>query len=154
SVQFTDGGAIEAIVRPIPIVVGRMRVDFFPEGGDLIAGQPNRVYFTARTTIGKPAEGKGRIVDAAGKTVVEMATLARENKPAGNQGMGAFTFTPTAGQRYEMIIDSPPGLVLRPALPAVKGDGVVLRVDTGVTNDAQPITATVRNFGEKRKLLT
>ena len=41
------------------------------------------------------------------------------------------------------MIDSPPGLVLRPALPAVKGDGVVLRVDTGVTNDAQPVTATV-----------
>ena len=43
---------------------------------------------------------------------------------------------------------------MRTSLPAVKGDGVVLRVDTGVTNDAQPITATVRNSGEKRKLLT
>src|SRR5262249_48154341 len=47
SLQCTDGGNIETIVRPIPIVVKKLHVDFYPEGGDLVAGVPNRVYFQA-----------------------------------------------------------------------------------------------------------
>ena len=53
--------SVETIVRPIPIVLKKLQVEFFPEGGDLVAGLPNRVYFQARTPLGKPAELKGTL---------------------------------------------------------------------------------------------
>src|SRR5262249_48981968 len=54
SLDFTDGGSKETLVRPIPLVLKKLHVDFYPEGGDLVAGVVNRVYFQARTTLGKP----------------------------------------------------------------------------------------------------
>src|SRR5262249_29408063 len=69
SVVFTDGANQETLVRPIPVVLKKLNLEFFPEGGDLVAGVPNRVYFQARTTLDKPAELQGQIVDAAGKAV-------------------------------------------------------------------------------------
>jgi len=153
SVQFTDGGNVETIVRPIPIIIRRLRVDFYPEGGDLVAGEPNRVYFQSRTPIGKPAELKGHLLDSKGQAVAEVQTLADEKEPAANQGMGTFTFTPQAGEKYELKIDSPAGIKVQYPLPVIKAEGVVLRVDSGVTNDAEPLKATVWSAGQKRKLL-
>src|SRR5262249_55078318 len=71
SVNFDDGGSIETLVRPIPIVLKKLQVEFFPEGGDLITGVPNRVYFQARTMLGKPAELRGRIVDQDGQVAID-----------------------------------------------------------------------------------
>ncbi|HMC89552.1 MAG TPA: zf-HC2 domain-containing protein, partial [Gemmataceae bacterium] len=70
SVQFSDGANVEPLVKPIPIALKKLEVEFFAEGGDLVAGVPNRVYFQARTMLGKPAELQGRIVDQDGKVVV------------------------------------------------------------------------------------
>src|SRR5208283_227405 len=75
AVQFTDGANVETIVRPIPIIVKKLQVEFFPEGGDLVAGVPNRVYFQVRTTLNKPAELTGRLVDPQGNTVSSVQTL-------------------------------------------------------------------------------
>src|SRR5262249_19158419 len=56
NVAFTDGGSIESLNKPIPIALKKLDIEFFPEGGDLVAGAPNRVYFQARTTLGKAAD--------------------------------------------------------------------------------------------------
>ena len=37
TVQFTDGANLETLVKPIPIVLKKLDVEFFPEGGDLVA---------------------------------------------------------------------------------------------------------------------
>ena len=74
SVKFNDGGSIDTIVRPVPVVVNKLEVEFFPEGGDMIAGVPNRVYFQSRTTLGKPAEIKGRIVDETNAVACDVET--------------------------------------------------------------------------------
>src|SRR5262245_54463936 len=139
SVTFNDGGNTETIVRPIPIVVRRIRVDFYPEGGDLVAGVPNRVYFAARTPLGKPAEVRGRVLDAKGQSVAEIQTLGDEKVIEANQGLGVFSFVPAAEQRYELQIDSPVGIPYRAELPAVKPAGVVLRVEAGAASSAEPI---------------
>ena len=49
-----------------------------PEGGDLVAGLPNRVYFQARTTLGKPADLKGRVLEDGPKArLLNSETLTR-----------------------------------------------------------------------------
>src|SRR5262249_8362121 len=45
SVNVQDGSDTEAIVRPIPLVTKTLKVEFFPEGGEMIDGVNGRVYF-------------------------------------------------------------------------------------------------------------
>jgi hypothetical protein len=151
AVQFTDGGNHETVVRPVPIVLKKLLIEFFPEGGDLVAGVPNRVYFQARTTLNKPAELRGRVVDAQGATVAALQTLNDDALPGVNQGMGAFEFVPEAGRAYELKIDTPIGVEGRYSLPAARPDGVVLNIPTGVVTDK--IHAVVRSAGSERRLL-
>lgn len=153
SITFNDGGNVETIVRPIPIVLNKLQVEFFPEGGDLVAGVRNRVYFQARTMLDKPAELRGRIVDDAGQVQAEARTLNDPNEPGVNQGMGRFEFTPQAGRAYELKIDSPTGIEGEFALPKVKDDGVVLTIPTGVTTDHDPIRVVLNSPRSDLRLL-
>jgi hypothetical protein len=150
SVQFTDGGNTETIVRPIPLVLKKLLVEFFAESGDLLADVPNRVYFRVQTPLNKPAELRGRIVDQAGKTVATVATLEGD-EPGINQGLGVFQFVPRANQTYELKIDSPIGIEGRHILPAARTDGVVLSIPRGVVEDK--IEVVLRNGPKPRRLL-
>jgi hypothetical protein len=152
AVRFEDGGLVETLVRPIPIVLKKLDVEFFPEGGDLVARVPNWVYFQARTPLGKPADLKGRIVDSTGKEVAEAQTLTDE-QPGVNQGMGRFQFTPAAGMNYELKIDSPIGMEGVYRLPNVTDGGVTLSIPSGTTTDKEPIRVVVNSADRDRQLL-
>ena len=114
------GGAVETITRPLPIVLKKLNVEFYPEGGDLAADLPNRIYFQVRTPLGKPADLKGRLYEDGKPLPVEVETLHDDKEPGVNQGEGRFEFTPKADKKYELAIDSPVGIAGRVALPAVK----------------------------------
>jgi hypothetical protein len=145
AVKFDDGGAVETIVRPIPIVLKAVAVEFFPEGGDLIAGLPNRVYFQARTPAGKPAQLAGVLLEDDKPLPVAVATVHDDKEPGVNQGLGVFTFTPKAGRSYSLRIDSPAGISQRKPLSKALEDGVVLSIPQGVLEPAEPIRASVRS---------
>jgi serine/threonine protein kinase len=153
SLRFTDGGNVETVVRPIPVVLKKLRVEFFPEGGDLVAGVPNRVYFQARTALDHPADLKGRIVDDdKGKVVAEVQTLSDDKRAGANQGLGSFELTPAAGAAYELKIDAPAGIEGKYSLPPVKTEGVVLHIeDQPRRTDFQSVL--VRSAGRDRELL-
>jgi hypothetical protein len=128
-----------------------LEVEFFPEGGDLVAGVPNRVYFQVRTPAGKPAELKGRVVDSRDTLVARVETLHDDKNPGANQGCGVFVLpNPAAGGKYELKIDSPTGIKGRHQLPDVAPDGVVLSIP-GVVTDNIPVT--LHNSKTGRKLL-
>jgi hypothetical protein len=151
SLQFNDGGNVETFVRPIPIVLNKLLVDFYPEGGELVAGLTNRVYFEVRNNLGKPAELNGRIVDQAGKEVAKIQTLSDDQDTGVNQGMGAFELVPQVGAKYELKIDTPIGIKGPHTLPAVKADGVVLHIPQGVVRDS--IDVALRSGGRDRRLI-
>ena len=131
-----------------------MFVDYFAEGGDLIAGVPNRVYFQAKTTADKPAEVKARLVDSRGRTVADqIVTLHDDFEPGANQGMGVFTFEPQTGEKYELKIDEPAGVEAVGQFPTVKADGVALSVPTGVTGGPEPIRVELYGTSRPRSLL-
>lgn len=152
-VTFTDGGAVEPIVKPIPVVVKKLSVEFYPEGGDLIASVPNRVYVQARTPLGKPAQMSGRIIDKENAVVAEVQTLSDDKEPGINQGQGRFAFTPKAGSTYRLVIDNPSGIKDTLTLPVAKDSGVVLETGSGVGDDTQPLNAKVTNVGPERSLV-
>ena len=82
------GGAVETITRPLPIVLKKLNVEFYPEGGDLAADLPNRVYFQVRTPLGKPADLKGRLFEDGKPLPVAVETLHDDKEPGVNQGDG------------------------------------------------------------------
>ncbi len=169
SVTITDGGDVENILRPVPLVTKKLNVEFFPEGGDMIAGVPGRVYFQVRTPSkgtepGKPADVKGVITDGTDTVVADIKTETDAENPGANRGHGVFTLTPRAGAKYFLKLASPTGITA-PApegwvLPLAKADGVALTSLDAVTekggtirvrlHTAQPKTLHVGAYARGR----
>jgi anti-sigma factor RsiW len=148
TVKFED----EPIVRPIPIVLKKLNVEFYPEGGYLVTDLVNRVYFQVRTPLGKPAELKGRLLEDGKPTDVVLETLHDDQEPGVNQGMGRFEFTPRVNKVYTIEVDQPSGVTQKFALPAAETNRVVLTVPSGVFTSGDAIPVIVRS-SSKRTLL-
>lgn len=114
AITATDGTTSESLGKPLPINLGQVEVNFFPEGGELVAEVPNRVYFQARDPLGKPIRLEGSVVDREGTAVARAVTE--------HAGRGRFQLTPQGDEGYRLVIDSPQGTVSSPALPAVAAD--------------------------------
>ncbi|MDJ0975910.1 MAG: alpha-2-macroglobulin family protein [Planctomycetota bacterium] len=132
---IADGGVRETAAKTIPIVVARVAVRFFPEGGDLIAGVPCGVYFDAKTPRQEPADIKGRILDDQGAEVATFETL--------HEGRGRVALTPRAGRVYTAVIDAPSGVDKVYTLPGVQEDGVSLTARADAFRVGEPIRVAV-----------
>ncbi len=150
SVVVQAGGTVETITKPVPLVTRRLIVEFFAEGGDLVAGVPNRVYFRATTATGKPADLTGTLSDG---TAVK--TLTDADRPGVNQGMGVFTYTPAAGRADFLTLASPAGIEPPTPqgfpLPAAKPTGVVLSVPDGVSKPGDPLRVRLMAVGPAKR---
>jgi hypothetical protein len=138
---------------PSPAKVKSLTVEFFPEGGDLVGGLTNRVYYRASTASNQPVEMKGHIVDETGKIVTAVETVRDPSHPESIQGLGVFTFTPQAGKEYQLKVEQPAGTEGKFLLPAANPDGVVLSIPSEGNTDRQHIKAVIRNVGHDRALL-
>ncbi|MBL0311057.1 MAG: hypothetical protein IPP77_15740 [Bacteroidetes bacterium] len=49
-------GSTESISRSIPIVLNQIKMEFFPEGGDMVSNIKARIAFRALNEFGKPAD--------------------------------------------------------------------------------------------------
>src|SRR5690554_679286 len=69
-----------------------LEVTFYPEGGHLIEGTPNRIAFKALAPDGTPVALKARLRDAHGEDYGDVETL--------HEGMGLIRLTPLPGRSY------------------------------------------------------
>jgi A-macroglobulin TED domain/Carboxypeptidase regulatory-like domain/MG2 domain/Alpha-2-macroglobulin family len=92
-------GENESISRPIPIVLNKIDLQFFPEGGEAVAGLPCLMGFKAVNEFGKPADVEGVIVNQNGLQVANFVSY--------HDGMGAFDFIPKAGETYSVTLSKP-----------------------------------------------
>jgi hypothetical protein len=120
-----DGGVVETASKTIPILLQTVDVAMYPEGGELVAGLANRIYFEAFTPARKPADLAGVVLDADGR---EVATFRSQH-----EGRGRFTLTPSVGTKYTLKITQPSGIKTRFELPPVKPSGAVLSALQEVT---------------------
>lgn len=132
NVKFTHEGKTESISRSAPLILGNLDIQFLPEGGNLVQGHPNRVAIKVLNEFGKPADVEGQLLTVDGEKVVqEFSTY--------HQGMGAFVFTPVAGQQYVVNITKPQLTKKRYMLPSAgQAVGLFLR-----QNDANKIVLDV-----------
>ncbi len=123
-------------VKPIHIIVPAKTVktrkthsyllNFFPEGGDMIAGLESRIAFKATDDEGLPVKIKGDIVDSKSQKVASFSDT--------HDGMGYFFFTPMAGEKYKAVWKDSNGKAEETTMPEAKQTGVLLRVDNAGNN--------------------
>lgn len=120
-----------------------LKVTFYPEGGELIAGLENRVYFSAKNARGEPVALSGVVVvKGRGESAQDREVAAVETM---FQGMGTFSLTPRAGETYRLRIAEPKGAKQEPTLPSVVSDSdLVLTTGTGVFAAEKPLEFNVR----------
>ena len=100
---------------------GKVDVQFFPEGGDLVNGIATKVAFKAVAPNGLGIDLKGTITDSKGQVITRFTST--------HLGMGVFGITPAAGITYTANITYPDGTTNTVALPGAIDDGFVLNID-------------------------
>ena len=133
-----DGGVTEAMQKRIPIVLNSVNVSLYPEGGELVAGLPGRVYFAATNPMGKPADVEGKVVDDRGKLVATFASI--------HDGMGRFELAPSSDRTYHVEITRPANIAQRFAVPAAKDGGCVVRAMAGEPMRVAAVCTTSRTL--------
>ena len=122
---------------------GKVEVTFFPEGGNLVAGLENRVYFAARNSRNEPIPLSGMIV------ATEHGDAGRDEEVALVQtafdGMGVFSFALRTDESYRLKITGPKGVTDKPKLPQVAADrDLVLTTGAGVFAAEKPLEFNIR----------
>lgn len=101
-------------------------INFFPEGGDAIAGINNKIAFKANDQWGRPVRVKGVVVNNEGKIADSIKTL--------HDGMGYFFLTPQAGMNYTAKWKDEKGVEHNSALPEIKQKGIAMYVTVSGSN--------------------
>jgi hypothetical protein len=142
TVLVDDGGVTESISKRIPILMKKLQLAFFPEGGNLVEGLPSRVYFEAKTPIGKPADIEGKIVDDLGNAVATFKTY--------KNGLGRTSFTPATGRRYHAEVTRPAQVSEKFDLPIPNTEGCVLKTFDDPDSAVSAIRAEVRCTDDRK----
>lgn len=113
-------------------------LEFFPEGGDIVANVINKVAFKTNDQWGRPVKIKGVIQNNLGTTIDSLHLI--------HDGMGYFFLTPKPGESFTATWKDEKGTDHSTSLPVVKSSGVSLQVAlSGVkrifTVNAAPKTA-------------
>lgn len=99
----------------------KANIQFFPEGGNLIAGVANQVAFKATDKRGNPITISGTIYNSLHEQVATTQTT--------HQGMGRFTLTPAEGETYHLETTGEDGKPHLFNLPMADAKGFAMTVD-------------------------
>ncbi|MBL8955385.1 MAG: A-macroglobulin complement component [Myxococcaceae bacterium] len=130
-----DGGVVETATKTLPILLQTVDLTLYPEGGDLIAGLPMRVYFEAKTPAQKPADLAGAVVDDTGAEVARFKSA--------HEGRGRFDFTPVKGRKYQLKVLEPSGIKTVFPLPDAKAEGATVRALRDVFEPSAAVSLSI-----------
>lgn len=95
-------------------------LQFFPEGGNLMAGNMQTVAFKAVGTDGLGKDVEGVLYNEKDEFVAAIKSM--------HKGMGGIDFTPENGRRYHAVVTSSDSVKKRIELPLPKNDALALKV--------------------------
>lgn len=161
-VPVQDGKKKTEIHGNIPIGPTDFTIDLFPEGGELIAGVQNRVFYRVRSKSGEPVTSEGKVLLMTGKDKIPLPDLDSSYE----FGMGYLDFIPNPNEIYTICVTTPAKTEYLPnpfaKLGGIRSEGVVLQVvdplgeehaPKAVGNQGDPIRVTLRRQGPPRRLL-
>lgn len=137
NVMIDYNGSTESVSRSIPIVLNKIKLNLFPEGGDLVCGLDNNVAFSALNEFDKPADIEGVVMTEKGSKVAAFSSF--------HQGMGAFKFTPQSEENYYVKITKPEGITETYKLPEALERGYVLNIDNSKVGEVGVNINTTEN---------
>ncbi len=117
----------------LPYYSNEMLMDFFPEGGDLVAGLNSTVAFKVSDEFGNAVDVTGYIQDTAGNKLMEISTS--------HQGMGKFTYLPQSDLKYQAVINKRDGSIAYFDLPEALSSGMVINI---IKQEKDKITAAIK----------
>lgn len=145
--QFGAGKEKRVIKGELPIAPTDFAVDFFPEGGDLIAKVENRVFYRVRSQSGQPVHGEGSLIVMHDAGVIDSHY---------SNGLGYFDFVPNPKENYTVRVTTPVKVeeIRQPfAKLPIQSQGLALHVPSAVGQQGDPIHVVLRHQGVERKLL-
>jgi TonB-dependent SusC/RagA subfamily outer membrane receptor len=116
---------------PLKATSNAVDVQFFPEGGSLVEGLPNKVAIKALNAAGLGEDVSGTIVDNDGTEVNRFETI--------HLGMGSFVVNPQPGKTYTAKVKFKDGSEQTFNLPKVLPSGYILSI-----NNTSPEKITVK----------
>lgn len=116
-------------------------IEFFPEGGHLVAGVHSRIGFKASRSDGRWIDGRGFLVRNGSDTVASF----RPHR----FGLGSFSVVAAAQDDYKVLFEDAEGNVTSHAFAKVNASGYSMQV-----SDSTPgrLTVRVRNYGGEASL--
>jgi hypothetical protein len=118
-------------------------LNFFPEGGILVAGLPSKVAFLAKDKQGKGVQVDGMIIDHKNQPVAEFASS--------EAGFGVFHFHPQPNTTYRVRLISHSGNDTF-EMPEIQQDGLVLNLENMEDKIGLSLSGTPGSFGAGLKL--
>ncbi|WP_316831377.1 Ig-like domain-containing protein [Pedobacter aquatilis] len=131
SINTTDKDIINSTFQLKNAVISK-DFQFFPEGGNLIAGITNKIAFKAVKSDGLGINAKGVVSDNDGKQV---ATFTAQHL-----GMGSFSLLPETGKNYKATVTYADGSTQTINLPNITASGITITADN---TDAENIAIKI-----------
>jgi hypothetical protein len=145
-VQVGGGKQKEKLSQTVRVVPAQISGEFFPEGGDLVAGVPNRVYTRLRLPEGEGVLARLTAVveDSQAHEITKLPLEGTATDTTRQQVLGSFTFTPQFGQVYRLRLTVGDKHLDRLPLPAVVAKGISLSAVEGVVGTQDSVRVQVR----------
>jgi len=83
--------------RAVSVKEKMVRLEFFPEGGNLVSGFSNTLAFKAANENGLPTAIKGNVLNEKNEVITTFSSL--------HDGMGIFELAPVSNQKHYALID-------------------------------------------------
>ena len=135
-------------ITPVPIKKSLL-LSFYPEGGQIIAGIPNRIACKATDESGFPLTIQAKVGDESNPSLATIQTA--------EDGLGTFELNnPVAGKKYQATVSLNNGINYTFTLPAIEKEGVGIRVENSNPNRltvlVSPTPAQAEKYGRIRVL--
>jgi hypothetical protein len=137
NVMIDYQGNTESVSRSIPIVLNKIKLALYPEGGDLVNGIECNVAFRAINEFDKPADVEGLVYDKNDQVVGTFSSF--------HQGMGSFKLKPEPGQNYYVQVTKPKGIEDKFELPEALARGYVISTENTKFNELTLHVKTTEN---------
>ena len=144
SAQSTTASAPLSVVKNVANVQN-YRVNFYPEGGEMLNGTIANIAFKAMEVNGLPAAISGVVLNGAHKQVAAITTT--------HDGMGSFTLPSFAGEQYTAQLRLPDNSTQTLALPEVKKTGILLQINDASDTEIEVKIADVAQQNNSQNII-
>ncbi len=152
-IQIHDGIKDEKIVKTVPVVPPSWQAEFYPEGGNFVAGVPNRIYCRISSPRINPARVQAQLLNKKGKLIQKVELLSPQSCKECQLFTGKFTLIPQKRNFYKLRVQVDQKDVLVKTLPFARGEGLATWAKNPVAPEGKQIDLKFYSPKEDQEIL-